>query len=159
MDLFSGDLLVGNCTLPNLLLRPGNHSTPVEGIIDLKKILKNIPQVLKDQASSLKDGNLLLRSVGTNVEWQGVQVPYYTKVMQSLELPAKIAVGGLLTNTIHGITSGEGNPLAHLIEPMGSKKNGTKGLLSDILHKRGPGPDLGSGTDLEKFVKLLSHFV
>lgn len=158
MNLFSGDLLVGNCTLPNLFLRPGNHSTPVEGVIDLKKILKNIPQVLKDQASSLKDGNLNLRAIGTNVEYEGVQVPYYTKVMQTLELQAKIAVGGLLTNTIHQITSGEGNPLSNLIEPIGSK-NGTKGLLSDILHKRGPGPDLGSGTDLEKFVKLLSHFV
>lgn len=158
MNLFSGELLVGNCTLPNLVLKPGNHTTPVEGIIDLKVLLKNLPQVLKDQASALKDGNLNLRTIGTNVEYEGVQVPYYTKVMQTLELNAKIAVGSLLTNTIQGITSGQGNPLASLTEPEGSG-NGTKGLLSDILHKRGPGQDLGSGTDLEKFVKVFSAYV
>lgn len=157
MNLFSGDLLVGNCTLPNLVLKPGNHTTPVEGIIDLKVILQNIPQVLKDQASSLKDGNLLLRTIGTNVEYEGVQVPYYTKVMRTLELEAKIAVGSLLSNTIKGITSGQGNPLSSLTEPEGSG-NGTKGLLSDIL-KRGPGQDLESGTDLEKFAKVFSAYV
>lgn len=162
LNLFSGDLLVGNATLNNLMLRPGNHSTPVEGIIDLGILFKNLPQVLKDQASSLKDGNLELKTIGTRVVYEGVEVPYYTKVMQGLELTATIPVGGLLTNTIEGLNS-QNNPFANLSlskpEGSGDSSSNISGLLDNLSQKRDPGPDPGPNPSPEDLAKALSAYL
>ncbi|EYE91632.1 DUF3712 domain-containing protein [Aspergillus ruber CBS 135680] len=114
MNLFSGDILLGNATLPNLFLRPGNHATPVEGILDLSILIQNLSEIVKDQAEYLKKGNLRLKTIGTNVEWNGVQVPYYTKVMKGLTLEADVPIAGLLGNTVHSLFHGKDNPLANL---------------------------------------------
>lgn len=160
MNLFSGNLLVGNATLNNLFLRPGNHSTPVEGIIDLGVLFKNLPQVLKDQASALKQGNLELKTIGTRVVYEGVEVPYYTKVMQGLELTAKIPVGALLTNTIKGLGKGANNPFANISTTMPETDgNKTSGLLSNLNLKRGPGPDPDPDPTPEDLVKVLSAYL
>ena len=114
MNLFSGDILLGNATLPNLFLRPGNHATPVEGILDLSILIQNLSEIVNDQAEYLKKGNLRLKTIGTNVEWNGVQVPYYTKVMQGLTLEADVPIAGLLGNTVHSLFHGKDNPLANV---------------------------------------------
>ena len=137
MDLFSGDLLLGNATLPNLMLKPGNHSTPVEGILDLQKLIKNIKTVIKDQASSLKNGNLELKTIGRSVYFEGVHVPYYSKVMQGLTLTANVPVGGLLSNTVQGVLGNDNNPFANLTlsEPASSGDSGDSkgsGLLGAL---------------------------
>ena len=158
MDLFSGDLLLGNATLPNLMLKPGNHSTPVEGILDLQKLIKNIKTVIKDQASSLKNGNLELKTIGRSVYFEGVHVPYYSKVMQGLTLTANVPVGGLLANTVQGVLGGDSNPFANLSlsEPEssgsssdsgGSKGSGLLGALTsgDSKDSKDSGDSGGSG--------------
>ena len=46
--------------------------------------------------------------------WNGVQVPYYTKVMQGLTLEADVPIAGLLGNTVHSLLNGKDNPLANI---------------------------------------------
>lgn len=103
MNLLSGNLTLGNCTLNNLVLRPGNHSTPVRGILDLGKLIENIGPILSEQSDSIKEGYLSLTTVGANVEYEGVQVPYYTEVMKNLTMTAKVPLGSLISNTLSGI--------------------------------------------------------
>ena len=111
------------------MLKPGNHSTPVEGILDLQKLIKNIKTVIKDQASSLKNGNLELKTIGRSVYFEGVKVPYYSKVMQSLTLTANVPVGGLLSNTVQGVLGSDSNPFANLSlsEPESSGSSNSSG--------------------------------
>ncbi|KAI9934378.1 hypothetical protein ASPWEDRAFT_38053 [Aspergillus wentii DTO 134E9] len=131
LDLYSGDLLLGNATLDDLFLRPGNHSTPVRGILDLKVLINNLQEVLKSQPE-LKDGYLNLKTIGKSVHWKGELVPYYTNVMKNLTLTARVPVGGLIKNTLHGILNKNGTNILgnlNLTEPEG----GTS-ALQDLIH-------------------------
>ncbi|RAL01834.1 DUF3712 domain-containing protein [Aspergillus ibericus CBS 121593] len=115
LNLLSGNLILGNVTLDNLTLTPGNHSTPVRGIFDLGKLIENLGPILKDQAESLKDGYLSLTTVGTDVTYEGVHVPYYTEVMKNLTMTAKVPLGQLVMNTLRGILHPNGtNPFKGL---------------------------------------------
>ncbi|GES61230.1 hypothetical protein ATEIFO6365_0006068900 [Aspergillus terreus] len=126
LDLKSGDLVIGNATIDNLVLRPGNHSAPVHGILDLHKIIENLGEVLRSQSNSLSQGYLSLDTVGKSVVYDGVEVPYYTDVMSQLTMTAKVPIADLLKNTLH--------------ELLGSN---TTGLLSS-LNITSDSPDLGS---------------
>jgi hypothetical protein len=114
LDIYSGSLLIGNATLENLTLKPGNNTNPINGVLDLKKILGNLGEVLKSQASALKTGNLALDTITRSVVWNGTEVPYYTKVMHELTLKANVGLVSTLKNTLHNLlhpdgSSGSGN--------------------------------------------------
>ncbi|KAL2870926.1 DUF3712 domain-containing protein [Aspergillus lucknowensis] len=120
LDLKSGNLTLGNATIHDLTLHPGNHSVPVEGTIDIAYLLQNLGPILKTQGDALRNGVLRLDSVGRSVSFQGTEVPYYTAAMQKLTLTADVGLGGLLTNTLHPILAPNGtNIFANLTDPDG----------------------------------------
>ncbi|RAL09221.1 DUF3712 domain-containing protein [Aspergillus homomorphus CBS 101889] len=103
LNLYSNTTLLGNVTLSNLTLKPGNHSTPVRGHFDLRKLLANLGTVLRDQREAIKSGYLDLTTVGTDVVYDGVRVPYYTDVMRNLTMTAQVPLGKLVENTLRGV--------------------------------------------------------
>ncbi|RAH40654.1 DUF3712 domain-containing protein [Aspergillus brunneoviolaceus CBS 621.78] len=111
LNLYSNTLLVGNVTLDNLTLTPGNHSTPVRGVFDLGKVITNLGRVLRDQRAAIKRGYLDLTTVGTDVTYDGVQVPYYTEVMRNLTMTAQVPLGKLVENTLRGVLVRNGTNL------------------------------------------------
>ncbi|PIG79322.1 hypothetical protein AARAC_004232 [Aspergillus arachidicola] len=142
LDLKSGDLVIGNATIDNLVLKPGNHSSPIHGIMDLKVLLKNLVPILQTQASSLKNGYLTLDTVGKSVVYDGVEVPYYTEVMRNLTMTAQVPLGGLITNTLRGILHGGNgtNIFANLTDNSNSDSGGSGGGgLLDLLGKSDKG--------------------
>lgn len=114
LDIYSGSLLIGNATLDGLTLKPGNNTNPISGVLDLKKILGNLGEVLKSQAAALKTGNLALSTITRSVVWNGTEVPYYTQVMHELTLVASVSLASTLKNTLRNLlhpdgSSGTGN--------------------------------------------------
>ncbi|KAJ5377164.1 uncharacterized protein N7496_004573 [Penicillium cataractarum] len=109
LDIYSGSLLIGNATLEGLTLKPGNHTNAITGVLDLKKIIANLGEVLKTQASALKTGNLALDTVTRSVVWNGTEVPYYTKVMHELTLTANVGLVSTLKNTLHNLLHSDGS--------------------------------------------------
>ncbi|KAF7183961.1 hypothetical protein CNMCM7691_004451 [Aspergillus felis] len=135
LDLKSGDLVIGNATIDNLVLRPGNHSNPVRGKLDLGTVLKNLGPVLQSQKDSLRNGYLTLDTVAKSIVYDGVEVPYYTNVMKDLTLSAKVPIGGLLVNTLRGIFHKNGtNILSQMNITDSSSSGNTSGLLSELQH-------------------------
>ncbi|GIJ88016.1 hypothetical protein Asppvi_006932 [Aspergillus pseudoviridinutans] len=135
LDLKSGDLVIGNATIDNLVLRPGNHSNPVRGKLDLGYVLKNLGPVLQSQKDSLRNGYLTLDTVAKSIVYDGVEVPYYTNVMKDLTLSAKVPIGGLLVNTLRGIFHKNGtNILSQMNITDSSSSESTSGLLSELQH-------------------------
>ncbi|KAF7172113.1 hypothetical protein CNMCM5623_004378 [Aspergillus felis] len=135
LDLKSGDLVIGNATIDNLVLRPGNHSNPVRGKLDLGTVLKNLGPVLQSQKDSLRNGYLTLDTVAKSIVYDGVEVPYYTNVMKDLTLSAKVPIGGLLVNTLRGIFHKNGtNILSQMNITDSSSSGSTSGLLSELQH-------------------------
>lgn len=103
MDLKNADLTVGNATLENLTLKPGNNSISLQGTVDFSTILHNIKSILQSQGKNIRQGYLTLDAIGRSVVYNGTEIPYYTEIMQSLTLPAKVPINELLVNSLHGI--------------------------------------------------------
>lgn len=124
LDIKSGDLVIGNATLKDFTLKPGDNVHPLTGVLDLTTILSNLGTVLKSQADLFKTGNLTLDTVTRSVVWDGEQVPYYTKVMSELTLVAKVPLADTLKNTFNHLN------LTQLQQYDNSTSGG--GLLSSI---------------------------
>ncbi|KAB8264235.1 hypothetical protein BDV32DRAFT_135558 [Aspergillus pseudonomiae] len=106
LDLkISGDI-IGNATLQNLILKPGNQSSPLYGILNLERIKSNIGTIIKAQSEALENGHLLIDSVVKLVTYDGVEVPYYTEAMHNLTLTAELALGELGLDTLGGMLKG-----------------------------------------------------
>lgn len=100
MDIKSGNLVLGNATLNGVELKPGDNTFPLNGILDLKSIVKNLGDVLKMEANTLKNGNLTLSATPTSIIFDNTLIPYYTDVLRQLTLTTSIGIGGILKNTI-----------------------------------------------------------
>ncbi|KAL2830146.1 hypothetical protein BJY01DRAFT_261011 [Aspergillus pseudoustus] len=128
LDLKSGEYTLGNATLDDLTLTPGNHSIPVEGIIDVDYLISNLGDILGTQGDALSRGFLRLEAVGRNVTFDGVEIPYYAEAMRQLTLTAEVELGSLVMNTIEGVLKPNGtNIFANLTDPDGPTS------ISDII--------------------------
>lgn len=107
LDIFSGDLQIGNVSLTGVTLKPGDNTYPMTGILDLKKVIENLGEVLKSQASLLKTGNLTLDAKTTSIHWNNTLVPYYTDVLSTLTLTMAVGVGDLVKNTLKSFLDGK----------------------------------------------------
>ncbi|KAJ5793443.1 hypothetical protein N7457_000042 [Penicillium paradoxum] len=124
LDVKSGDIVLGNVTLEDVTLKPGNNTFPLAGILDIGTMLKKLRPVLASQASALKTGNLKLDTVTRSIHWKGELVPYYTNAMKQVTLTADVAIADLLKNTLHNLLSGNQTV---------SDMLGSNGETSDLL--------------------------
>lgn len=99
LDIKSGDLVIGNATLENFTLKPGDNNHPISGVLDLATILSNLGEVIKSQKQLFTTGDLNLATVTRSVVWNGEEVPYYTEVMSELTLVAHVPLIATLKNT------------------------------------------------------------
>lgn len=102
LDLKSGDtdLIIGNATVDNVTLRPGNNTFPLKGVLDLKTIISNLTEVFSSQRSSLRNGKLALTAMTRTIVSNGTLIPYYTNVLGQLPLVANVGIGDVLKNTL-----------------------------------------------------------
>ncbi|KAL4966341.1 DUF3712 domain-containing protein [Aspergillus stella-maris] len=120
LDLKSDNYTLGNATLDDLMLYPGNNTVPVNGNIDLDYLIDNLGGILATQGDALSKGFLRLEAIGRSVEWNGEEVPYYTEAMKALTLTADVALGALVINTLDGVLKPNGTNIFHnLTDPDG----------------------------------------
>ena len=108
LNLKAGDIVIGNASLQDVTLVPGDNVYPLKGILDLKTVIKNLAAVLEAEASAIKSGNLSINAVTTSVVWNNTLVPYYTDVLRELTLTASVGLADILKNTIAYLKS-QGN--------------------------------------------------
>jgi hypothetical protein len=152
LDLKSGDtdLIIGNATVKDVTLRPGNNTFPLRGVLDLKKVLANLVDVLASQSSAIRTGDLSLTAVTRTIVSNGTLIPYYTRVLGSLPLVANVGIGDVLTNTLKHLGTGGGLNLTGALS----------GLLDKDKRRRGPalldGPNkrVGDGFNHDAFKQV-----
>lgn len=127
LDVMSGDLVIGNATLDNVALVPGDNTYALTGTLDLKKVIKNLGQVLSTQMPALLNGDLSLNARTTSVVWNGTLVPYYTDVLRTLTLNTQVPIGPILKNTIHYFGEHTNLNLSRLIPGPGPKARSLDG--------------------------------
>lgn len=100
VDLKIGDLVIGNASLQDVTIVPGDNTVPLTGTIDVKSVIRNLSDVLKAESTSLGKGNLTLSAVTTSVVWNGTEVPYYTNVLCNLTMTTTVHIGDIFNNTM-----------------------------------------------------------
>jgi hypothetical protein len=151
LDIKSGDLVIGNATLEDLTIKPGDNKHPLKATLDFDTIFENLGTVLKSQAGLLKTGNLTLDTITRSVVWENETVPYYTEVMSKLTLPAQVPIMDTLKNTLHSLN------LTELAEY--AKSNSTGGGLLSTLESdlKSADTDSSSGSGLSSLLKRNVH--
>lgn len=127
LDVKSGDLVIGNATIKDVTIKPGDNVFPLTGILDIHTMIEHLGEVLASQAKALKTGNLALDTVTRTVTWNGTLVPYYTNVMKQLTLTANVPIADLVKNTIHNLLSGN-----ETIKDILNGAGGTSKLLGNL---------------------------
>lgn len=152
LDIYSGNLLIGNATLEGVTLKPGNNTNSITGVLDLRKIINNLGDVIESQASTISTGNLALNTIIRSVIWNDVEVPYYTKVLQELTLTANVGIVSTLQNTLHNLLHPNGSsntrPLSNIIPNLTSTVDRAKANLK-----------MTSSTDVSSALKRNVHLM
>ena len=90
-DNYVDGKLIGNSTLQNLVVKPGNNTVPLRGITDQLAVLGLIQ-------GKYKDGKLPVEIVGRTATYNGERLPYYElglqKNVQHVTLDVVAALGG-----------------------------------------------------------------
>ncbi|KAK9857522.1 hypothetical protein MYU51_021045 [Penicillium brevicompactum] len=142
LDLKSGDtdLVIGNATVKDVILRPGNNTFPLRGVLNLRNILSNLGEVLASQSSAIRTGDLSLTAVTRTIVSNGTLIPYYTKVLGSLPLVANVGIGDVLKNTLKHLSTDAGLNLTGAISGLiDNDKRRIRPALLDSPIKKGGG--------------------
>ncbi|KAJ5342907.1 hypothetical protein N7541_012031 [Penicillium brevicompactum] len=141
LDLKSGDtdLVIGNATVKDVILRPGNNTFPLRGVLNLRNILSNLGEVLASQSSAIRTGDLSLTAVTRTIVSNGTLIPYYTKVLGSLPLVANVGIGDVLKNTLKHLSTDGGLNLTGAISGLidNDKRRILPALLDSPIKKGG----------------------
>ncbi|KAJ6071083.1 hypothetical protein N7499_009097 [Penicillium canescens] len=145
LDLKSGDtdLIIGNATVDNVTLRPGNNTFPLKGVLDLKTVISNLTEVISSQSSSLKNGNLALTAMTRTIVSNGTLIPYYTNVLSQLPLVANVGIADVLRNTLAYLGSNDNLNLT-----------GALSGVTDNIRRRALNGPVGNGNAVNRIASL-----
>jgi hypothetical protein len=115
LNLKVGDLILGNATILNTMLKPGNNSVYTRGIVDIKTGLKNIEQLIYAEADALKRGNIAVSASGNSTIFDGKHIDYYETVLNDLTIDAEMPITSLLIDSLGGLVGDLGGGLGKLL--------------------------------------------
>ncbi|KAJ5087917.1 hypothetical protein N7456_011533, partial [Penicillium angulare] len=105
LNLKIGDLLLGNGTIENVLLKPGNNTVPLRATLDIPNAIKNIGQILESESEALSEGDIMVSASGNSTVYDGLHIPYFEKVLNNLTISANIPILKVLFGSIGQIVS------------------------------------------------------
>jgi len=85
-DLFVDNELIGNTTIPDLTLKPGDNRIPMTSISDQAAVIKLI-------STKYKDGKLTVEARTTSIKYKGETLPYYEAAMKATPLFTTLDLG------------------------------------------------------------------
>ncbi|KAL5363594.1 hypothetical protein BJX96DRAFT_178207 [Aspergillus floccosus] len=119
LDLKIGDIILGNGTIDNVLLRPGNNTVPLRGILDIQKAVGNIGTILAAETEALSHGNLMLSASGHSTIYDGFHIPYFEKVLNNLTVTANVPILKVLFGTLTKLITSNPDAIANVTSALG----------------------------------------
>ncbi|KAJ5718951.1 hypothetical protein N7493_007406 [Penicillium malachiteum] len=117
LNLWSYDVLVGQGTIQNVVLKPGNNSVCLRGELDIDTIIDNISDIVHSQESALLDGDFQLSASGNSTIYDGNHIEYYEDVLNNLTLTTRVSILEVLSGTLEGLLDENNNStIANLIQ-------------------------------------------
>ncbi|KAJ6064396.1 hypothetical protein N7499_013076 [Penicillium canescens] len=113
LNLQSSDMVIGQATLENVVLKPGNNSVSLRGQLDMDTVIDNLPAILSTPKSVLMDGELELTASGNSTIYDGKHIAYYEKLLNNLNITIRVPILMILLDTMRGLIDttglGDGN--------------------------------------------------
>jgi hypothetical protein len=124
LNLRSSDLIIGQATILNVLLKPGNNTVALRGRLEISTVLDNLSEILSAQKTALGDGEIELSASGNSTIYNGVHIKYYEQVLKNLTLVARVpilqVVGDTLDGLLNNTDSGLGKVLSNITQILGN---------------------------------------
>lgn len=140
-------LILGNGTIENVYIKPGNNTFNARGYLDLRTLLLNLQSIIAYQATALAEGNLQLGASGNSTIYNGEHIDYYEEILNELELTGTVPLISILANSFSQFIGGGLGGLRNLTEQLGInltqimeilQGDGTEGLLAEAEKMLGP---------------------
>lgn len=90
LDTWAGDVLIGNATVINVHLKPGNNTIPFIGQVFLDSVMMNALGIIASQKSSLDKGFLELGISVNSTTANGESVTYLQDVLNDVKFTAQL---------------------------------------------------------------------
>lgn len=75
--MIPGGPIVGQGTIRNASLVPGNNTVSFGGFLDYDVLFANLETILNAESEALARGNLGLNARGNSTTYKGIRIPYY----------------------------------------------------------------------------------
>ncbi|TWU70911.1 hypothetical protein ED733_000147 [Metarhizium rileyi] len=105
-NILSGDLRIGQITVYDVLLNPGNNTMNFDGQLYLDTLIKNLGPVLASQTEALNRGQIDLNVTGNQTVMNGVHITYVEKLLANQRLTTSLSVITLLSDVLSGLLGG-----------------------------------------------------
>ncbi|GES56847.1 hypothetical protein ATEIFO6365_0001005300 [Aspergillus terreus] len=120
LNLKIGDVILGNGTIDNVLLRPGNNTVPLRGIHDIQKAIGNLGTILSAETDALSHGNLMLAASGHSTIYNGLHIPYFEKVLNNLTVTADVPILKVLFGTLSQLITSNPGAISNVTSALGN---------------------------------------
>ncbi|KAJ5278581.1 hypothetical protein N7478_003953 [Penicillium angulare] len=117
LNLQSFNLDIGQATILNAVLQPGNNTVSLRGKLYIDTFVDNISEIVSSQRESLLNGTVRLSASGNSTIYNGVHIPYYEKVLNNLTITTQVPILEVLSGTLEGLLNQSNNStLASIVQ-------------------------------------------
>lgn len=115
LNLKSAELIIGQATILNVLLKPGNNTVALRGRVEISTVLENLSKILDAQKAALANGDLELSASGNSTVYNGAHINYYEEVLNNLTLVTRVPIVQILGGTLQGLLDNSDSALGKIV--------------------------------------------
>jgi hypothetical protein len=112
----SSGLVIGQATILNVILKPGNNTVALRGRMEIAMVLENLSEILAAQMEALMDGELELSASGNSTIYNGVHIKYYEQVLNNLTILTRVPILEILGGTLQGLLNDTDSSLGKILQ-------------------------------------------
>ena len=123
MNLKNDDLILGQATIFNVLLKPGNNTVSLRGHLEIQTVIENFSQIFSSQKEAILNGDIQLSASGNSTIYNGNHISYYEAILNDLTLTARVPIMKALLGTVEAMASDSdiGNALSQVSDALGDR--------------------------------------
>lgn len=139
-NVWAGNIIIGNATILDVELPPGNSTKAFRGQIFIDVLVKNLGKVISSQASAITSGDIIVGISGNKTTVNGEHITYLENVLNTIRIDTKVPLLQALGDLLDSV-SGDDPTL---------DMSGIVGLIGDLLGSDGPLSGLFDGLNLTR---------
>ncbi|KAJ5542745.1 hypothetical protein N7461_008748 [Penicillium sp. DV-2018c] len=126
LNLKSQDMILGQASIDNVVLKPGDNLVDLHGYLDFDFLIDHLGEILATQNSALREGKIELSASGNSTVYNGKHIRYFEEILNGLTITTQVPIVMLLANTLGGLMDtgeeGKGLDIAGILDGLNDDK-------------------------------------